>query len=84
MSKTPKSTFSLQNSNFRLTFFFDQNLDFVLGKDSHKRKKKLRSTELLAQAAMSTAEDLSRKGAKRAQRGIDQDPNAKTSKRIKL
>ena len=31
MSKTPKSWFSLQNSYFRLNFFFDQNLDFVLG-----------------------------------------------------
>ena len=31
MSKTPKSTFSLQNFNFRFNFFFDQNLDFVLG-----------------------------------------------------
>ena len=31
MSKTPKSSFSLQNLNFRFKFFFDQNLDFVLG-----------------------------------------------------
>ena len=31
MSKTPKSSFSLQNSYFRIKFFFDQNLDFVLG-----------------------------------------------------
>ena len=31
MSKTSKSTFSLQNSSFRFKFFFDQNLDFVLG-----------------------------------------------------
>ena len=31
MSKTPKSTFSFQNSHFRFKFFFDQNLDFVLG-----------------------------------------------------
>ena len=31
MSKTTKSTFSLQNSDFRFKFFFDQNLDFVLG-----------------------------------------------------
>ena len=31
MSKTPKSTFSLQNSYFRSKFFFYQNLDFVLG-----------------------------------------------------
>ena len=31
MSKTPKSSFSLQNFNFRYKFFFDQNLDFVLG-----------------------------------------------------
>ena len=30
-SKTPKSSFSLQNSYFRWKFFFDQNLDFVLG-----------------------------------------------------
>ena len=30
-SKTPKSTFSHQNSHFRFKFFFDQNLDFVLG-----------------------------------------------------
>ena len=30
-SKTPKSTFSFQNSQFRFNFFFDQNLDFVLG-----------------------------------------------------
>ena len=30
-SKTTKSSFSLQNSYFRLNFFFDQNLDFVLG-----------------------------------------------------
>ena len=30
-SKTPKSTFSLQNTYFRFKFFFDQNLDFVLG-----------------------------------------------------
>jgi len=34
MSKTPKSTFSLQNSHFRFEFFFDQNLDFVLGAPS--------------------------------------------------
>ena len=34
MSKTPKSTFSLQNSHFRFKFFFDQNLDFVLGRAS--------------------------------------------------
>ena len=31
MSKTPKSSFSFQNSHFRFNFFFDQNLDFVLG-----------------------------------------------------
>ena len=31
MSKTPKSTFSLQNSHIHFKFFFDQNLDFVLG-----------------------------------------------------
>ena len=31
MSKTPKSSFSLQNSYFCFKFFFDQNLDFVLG-----------------------------------------------------
>ena len=31
MSKTPISSFSLQNSNFRFKFFFDQNIDFVLG-----------------------------------------------------
>ena len=31
MSKTPESTFSLQNFYFRLKFFVDQNLDFVLG-----------------------------------------------------
>jgi len=31
MSKTPKSSFPLQNSHFRFKFFFDQNLDFVLG-----------------------------------------------------
>ena len=31
MSKTPKSTFSLQNTYFRVKFFFYQNLDFVLG-----------------------------------------------------
>ena len=31
MPKTPTSSFSLQNSNFRFKFFFDQNLDFVLG-----------------------------------------------------
>ena len=30
-SKTPISTFSLQNSNFRFKCFFDQNPDFVLG-----------------------------------------------------
>ena len=30
-SKNPKSWFSLLNSYFRLKFFFDQNLDFVLG-----------------------------------------------------
>ena len=30
-SKTPKSTFSLQNSYFRFKFFFDQSFDFVLG-----------------------------------------------------
>ena len=43
MSKTPKSSFSLQNSSFRFQFFFDQNLDFVLGfvkfanlEDAHK------------------------------------------------
>jgi len=34
MSKTPKSTFSFQNSHFRFKFFFDQNLDFVLGYDA--------------------------------------------------
>ena len=32
MSKTHKSAFSLQKFNFRFKFFFDQNLDFVLGK----------------------------------------------------
>ena len=31
MSQTPKSTFSFQKYHFRLKFFFDQNLDFVLG-----------------------------------------------------
>ena len=31
MSKTHKSSFSLQNYFFRFKFFFDQNLDFVLG-----------------------------------------------------
>ena len=31
MSKTPKSSFSPQNSHFRFKFFFDQNLHFVLG-----------------------------------------------------
>ena len=30
-SKTPKYRFSLQNYHFRFKFFFDQNLDFVLG-----------------------------------------------------
>ena len=34
MSKTPKSTFSHQNSYFRSNFFFDQNLDFVLGRNA--------------------------------------------------
>jgi len=33
MSKTPKSSFSIQNSYFRSKFFFDQNLDFALGDD---------------------------------------------------
>ena len=33
MSKTPKSTFSFQNYNFRFKFFFDQNRDFVLGRN---------------------------------------------------
>ena len=31
MPKTPKPTFSFQNSDFRFKFFFYQNLDFVLG-----------------------------------------------------
>ena len=31
MSKTPKPSFSFQNSYFPFKFFFDQNLDFVLG-----------------------------------------------------
>ena len=31
MPETPKSSFALQNSDFRVKFFFDQNLDFVLG-----------------------------------------------------
>ena len=34
MSKTAISSFSLQNSYFRFKFFFDQNLDFVLGIES--------------------------------------------------
>ena len=37
MSKTPKSTFSLQNFHFRFKFFFDQNLDFVLGRRAMKK-----------------------------------------------
>ena len=36
MSKTPKSSFSLQNSYFRFKFFFDQNLDFVLGRNEYQ------------------------------------------------
>lgn len=48
------------------------------------RRTKIRSTDLLAKAAEATAADLSRKGAKRAQRAADRDATAKPSKRIKL
>ena len=41
MSKTPKSSFSFQNSYFHLKFFFDQNLDFVLGFYVNDEKIKL-------------------------------------------
>ena len=35
MSKTPKYSFSLQKFYFLFKFFFDQNLDFVLGRARH-------------------------------------------------
>ena len=45
MPKTSKSSFSLQNSYFRFKFFFDQNLDFVLGNLSREAESRTARVE---------------------------------------